>query len=421
MVESYGPVCTFRVGAESVCIVNDPGLVQEILTSRASEFHRTRTQKRLFGRIVGNGLILSDGIHWQKQRRLAQPAFHQRQIATYMEVMQQIAEQHVQRWPRNEVFDFDQAVTALTLNIVAVTLLGSQPPRDIEAISTALAESQRAAVRLMKLGVTIPGWLPTSSNRKLKRSVRAMNSVILPVIAEKRRTAGDGAGDLLSMFIAAVDADDGKRKMTDKEVRDEAVTMLLAGHDTTANLLAWTIYLLGKHKDVYARLQREVDEVFCGKEPSVEGLRRLTYGDMVLREVMRLYPPVYLILREPVHDLTLGGFEFKKGQMLMLSPWLLHRDPNNFEDPEAFNPDRLANDGMAAIPAEVYIPFGAGPHRCIGSNFAVMEALIILVRIAQELDIHISGNVPVQPEPLITLGVRNGLPIIVRKRDDDAN
>jgi len=420
MVESYGPVCTFRVGTESVCIVNDPALVQEILTSRASDFHRTMTQKRLFGRIVGNGLIVSDGDHWQKQRRLAQPAFHQRQLVNYMDAMQRITAQHVQEWPRNQVFDFDTAVTALTLNVVAVTLLGSQPPSEIGAISAALSESQRATVKLMKLGVPIPEWLPTSSNRRLKRSVRAMDSVILPVIAEKRRKADDSAADLLSMFIAAVDAYDGKWRMTDREVRDEAVTMLLAGHDTTANLLTWTIYLLGKHKDVYAKLQREVDEIFGGKEPSVEGLRRLTYTDMVLREVMRLYPPVYLILREPVRDLTLGEFEFQKGQMLMLSPWLLHRDPKNFVDPEVFNPERFAND-QVAMRAEAYIPFGAGPHRCIGNNFAVIEALIILVRIARELDIQLAGNVPVQAEPLITLGVRNGLPIVVNKRDYDVN
>ncbi len=406
------------MGGEEAVIINEPELVHEILTTRAGEFHRTRTQKRLFGRIVGNGLIVSDGEHWHRQRRLAQPAFHHRQILTYFEAMRQIAHDHVTTWPLNTPMDFDKAVTDLTLNIVSVTLLGAQPPKETASVSTALAGSQRAAIRLMKFGVPLPAWLPTPSNLKLSKSVAIMDSVILPVIAE-RRNSREQSGDLLSMFIAAVDSEDPKRKMTDKQVRDEVVTMFLAGHDTTANLLTWTMHLLGQHPHHFAKLQQEVDEVFGNETPNVEGLRRLTFTDKILRESMRLYPPVYLILREPIQDIEMGGFKLRKGQMIMLSPWLLQRDPRNFENPDTFYPERFTPEKIASLPAGSYIPFGIGQHQCIGREFAMMEALIILSVIAQHYTPELCAGQRVEPEPLITLGTREGLrlKLIPRKSD----
>ncbi len=419
MTQDYGNVCGFRVGWENVCIINDPLLVDEVLTSRASEFYRTKSQKRLFGRIVGNGLIVSDGEHWQRHRRLAQPAFHQRQLATYFEDMAKVARQHVERWPSDQSFNVETALTRLTLEIVAVTLLGLQPPQDIEKLSTALADSQGAAVRLMKLGVKLPEWLPTPGNLQLKRSVEVMDSLVLPVIADKRRqlAAGSETGtDLLSMLISAMDSEDPKRRLSDEELRDEVVTMFLAGHDTTANLLTWTMYLLCKNPTTWVRLQREIDDVFRGEEPSADKLRNLKFTYMVLKEVMRLYPPVYLILREPVKDLTLGTFQLKMGQMVMLCPWLLHRDERYFEDAETFNPDRFTADLLAIVPPGTYIPFGEGPHQCIGRNFAVMEALLVLVTIAQKATPKLRDSRPVVPEPLITLGVRGEINITLEPR-----
>lgn len=414
MTERYGPVSQFRVGPQRVFLINDPSLINQILTSRSPEFQRTRSQKRLFGRIVGNGLIVSDGEHWQRQRRLAQPAFHEQQLVLYLQTMQSVASAHVKEWPADTPFDFQDAVTRLTLGIVARTLLGSQPPADVDKLSVALDESQRIAVSLMKTGISIPPWLPSIGHRRLDRSVAVMDSVILPLIAE-RRSSPLARNDLLSTFIAAVDSENPQRRMTDTEVRDEVVTMFLAGHDTTANLLTWTMYLLCKYPAACQRLQQEVDSIYVSGAPEVTGFRQAVYADMVLRESMRLYPSVYLILREPVADTYADGYKLHRKQMIMLCPYLVHRDPANFPDPLSFDPDRFSQN-CEKPPAGAYIPFGAGPHHCIGRNFAMMEALVVLATILREYTPQLATEQAVEPDPLITLKVKNGLNVVLSRR-----
>ena len=415
MTRLYGPVWQSRVALEHIGLINEPELVQEALTTRSQEFVRTRSQKRLIGRAVGNGLILSDGDFWRRQRRLAQPAFHQQRLRTYLPVIHQIVERFVAGCPTEKPLALGDEMKKLTLEIVAATLLGARPPDDMGKLAQAVNGIQVGVTRLLRLGVPLPAWLPTPNNRRLRRSVEALDAVILPVIAERRRDPGDH-GDLLSMFLLAADSEDDQRHMTDEQVRDEVATMFLAGHDTTSHLLAWTFLLLARHPAVYRRIQEEADQVLSEKPPAMEDLRRLTYTEMVLKEVMRLYPPVYIILREPVGDLELGGFSFPQGQMLLLCPWMLHRDPRNFKDPTTFDPERFAPGTAEGISRGAYLPFGAGPHQCIGREFGVLEALMIVALFARKFDLEPSPGQSLEAEALITLAPRDGVEITLHPR-----
>jgi len=415
MTRRYGSVWQARAVTEHVGMINEPELVHEVLAGRASEFVRTRSQKRLIGRAVGNGLILSDGDFWRRQRRLAQPAFHQQRLRTYLPVIHGIVERFVSTCPTGRNFALDEKLKELTLEIVAATLLGTRPPDDLGKLAEAVNGIQVGVTRLLRTGIPLPAWLPTPNNRRLQRSVQALNAVILPIIAERRRDLGD-RGDLLSMFLLAADSEDEQRSMTDDQVRDEVATMFLAGHDTTSHLLAWTFHLLGQHPHVYRRVQEEADQIPSGKPPAMEDLRRLTYTEMVLKEVMRLYPPVYILLREPIHEVELGGFSFSRGQMLFVCPWMLHRDPRNFKNPAEFDPERFAPSATETFPRGAYLPFGAGPHQCIGREFGVLEALLILARIAREFDLELPPGQSMEPEALITLAPRHGLKMLFRPR-----
>jgi cytochrome P450 len=414
MTRLYGPVWQARVAMEHIGMINEPELVYEALTTRSQEFVRTRSQKRLIGRAVGNGLILSDGDFWRRQRRLAQPAFHQQRLRTYLPVIHSIVERFVSECPTARRLALHEGLKSLTLEIVAATLLGTRPPDDLGKLADAVDRIQVGVTRLLRVGVPLPAWLPTPNNRRLRRGVATLNAVILPLIAERRQNLGD-RGDLLSMFLMAADSENDQRRMTDEQVRDEVATMFLAGHDTTSHLLAWTFLLLARHPSAYRRIQEEADQVLTTKPPGMEELRRLTYTEMVLKEVMRLYPPVYLILREPVDDLELGGFSFRRGQMLLLCPWMLHRDPRNFRDPAVFDPGRFA-PGASSIPQGAYLPFGAGPHQCIGREFGVLEALMIVSLFAQKFDLELAPSQSLETEALITLAPRDGVEITIHPR-----
>lgn len=415
MIRLHGPVWQARAAMEHIGMINEPELVHEVLAGRSQEFVRTRSQKRLIGRVVGNGLIVSEGDLWRRQRRLAQPAFHAQRLRTYLPAMHSIVERFVNGCPVGKPFALGDALKGLTLEIVAANLLGEQAPEDMGRISGAVNGIQVGVSRLLRMGVPIPAWLPTPNNRRIRRSVATLNAVILPIIVRRRENAGDH-GDLLSMFLMAADSEDDDRRMTDSQVRDEVVTMFLAGHDTTSHLLAWAFLLLARHREVYRRMQQEADAVLPAGVPGMEDLRRLTYCEMVLKEVVRLYPPVYLILREPVADVEVGGFAFSRGQMLFLCPWMLHREPRNFKNPEQFDPERFAEGRADEIPKGAYIPYGAGPHQCIGREFGIMEALMVISQVARRYDMEPEPGQSLEPEPLITLAPRHGVTVTFRPR-----
>jgi cytochrome P450 len=293
----------------------------------------------------------------------------------------------------------------LTLQIVAKTLFDADVDDDAKEVGRALAALMELNSDFRKLILT-PTWLPTPRNIRAAVAIRRLDKIIFRFIAE-RRTSGKDAGDLLSMLLAARD-EDGSR-MTDRQLRDEAITIFLAGHETTANALSWTWMLLSQNPAVETKLHAELDAVLAGRTPSLDDLPKLRYTGHVITESMRLYPPAWGMARVAIEDVEIGGYSIPKGCGVSLAQWVVHRDPRWFDAPEEFCPERWEGDLMKRLPRFAYFPFGGGPRQCIGNNFAVMEATLLLATIAQRFRIRLVPGHPVVPMPSITLRPRYGI------------
>jgi cytochrome P450 len=293
------------------------------------------------------------------------------------------------------------------LSIVARTLFNSDVSDHTSSIGEAMRVVQENATRASRQPVQLPTWVPTRRNRRGARARLALNEIIMRVIGE-RRASGQDMGDLLSMLLLAMDEDDGGQ-MTDKQVRDEAMTLFLAGHDTTANALTWTWYLLSQNPEAEARLHAELDSVLGGRVPTLDDLPKLRYTVMVVKESMRIYSPAWITSREAIDDVTINGYPIKKGSLVFVSPDLTHHDPHLFPEPEKFIPERFSEENEKKLPRYAYFPFGGGPRICIGQQFAMMEAALLLATIAQRYRLSLVPGHPVEMEPLITLRTRYGL------------
>ena len=376
----YGDVVQTRMGPYRVLLIYHPDAIEELFVTRSRDFVKS-PGVRLLRPLLGDGLFLSEGDVWLRQRCLVQPAFHRQRVAGYGDVMAAFAERHVAGWKAGDVVEAHAEMMALTQAIVAKTLFDADVSGDAHEVGEAarvLAEDFGARLSSFQL---IPYWLPTPRNLRSRRAIRRLDGLVHRMIAE-RRASGEDRGDLLSMLLHAQDADDGSR-MTGRQVRDEAMTMFLAGHETTAVALSWTWYLLAQHPDADARLAGELREVLGGRAPSVADLPRLKYAGMVVTESMRLYPPAYGIGRQAARASEIAGHAVAAGDVLIAPTWTVHRDRRWFEEPEAFRPERWAGDLAQRLPRFAYFPFGGGPRQCIGNTFAQMEAVLLLASIAQ--------------------------------------
>ncbi|MDX1615313.1 MAG: cytochrome P450 [Candidatus Promineifilaceae bacterium] len=373
--------------------------------------------------LLGNGLLTNDGDDWLAQRRLIQPIFHRRRIAHFGEVMRTLSEQMLARWRRQLVdgqvkLDIDQEMTRLTLEIVGLTLFGTELSDLTETIGSVFTQVNEELADW----TTVPfGWLLlrypiVPDARRTRRRIGRLEQVVDQII-RRRRSEPVAGTDLLSMLMEAEDQDSGSR-MTDRQLRDEVMTLLLAGHETTANALGWTFYLLAKHPAATIRLKAELKQVLNGRLPTVRDLPALPYTAMVLKESMRLYPPAYMIARWSMNEDLVGGYRVKGGSGVNLSPYLTHRLPEFWPDPERFVPDRFTEEAEAQRPRFAYIPFGGGPRQCIGNDFAMTEATLILAMVAQSFELELIDDRSVEIEPLITLRPKNGLPMIVRASEN---
>ena len=332
--------------------------------------------------ILGDGLLTSDGDFWRRQRRLAQPAFHRERVENYAKTMVSYTERMLEDWKVGEERDVHRDMMGLTLEIVAKTLVDADIAGDAEKVGEALGEimahfSDQGSGVFLRM---IPDSVPTPSNLRFRRANKRLEEFIYGII-EKRRRSGRDTGDLLSMLLHARD-EDGSR-MSDKQLRDELMTIVMAGHETTAIALSWTFYLLGKHPEVEEKLCSELEATLDGRPPTVEDLPRLSYTDAVIKESMRLYPPAWAIGREALEDCEIGGFHVPAKTQLFISQYVVHHDPRYFENPEAFAPERWADDLEKRLPKFAYFPFGGGPRLCIGQSFARMEAALLLATIVQ--------------------------------------
>ncbi len=404
MAQEYGDIVTMRYYNFRIYFVSHPDYVEEVLVNQNRKFIKgriLRANKRLFG----NGLLTSEGDFWLRQRRLAQPAFHRARIASYADTMVRYAQRLLGEWKGGETRDIHAEMMRLTLQIVAKTLFDADVDREARQVGHALEAIMELNSDFRKLILT-PSWLPTPRNIRAAIATRRLDKIIFRFI-EQRRASGKDTGDLLSMLLAAQD-EDGSR-MTDRQLRDEAMTIFLAGHETTANALSWTWLLLAQNPAVEAKLHAELAAVLGGSAPSLDDLANLRYTGHVITESMRLYPPAWGMARVAIEDAEIGGYPIPKGCGVSLAQWVVHRDPRWFDAPLEFRPERWEGDLLKRLPRFAYFPFGGGPRQCIGNNFAVMEATLLLATIAQHFRIHMVPDHPAVPMPSITLRPRYGI------------
>lgn len=405
--QTYGDVVALRYAWRQVLLVCHPDLVEEVAITQARKF-RKNFALRINPEVFGTGLLTSEGALWQRQRRLIQPAFARRRLAAFAGDMTAAAERLLARWAPGQTADIEAEMMRLTMDIAATTLFGADATAQAEAVYRAISTLQQTFLTQLTRAVPpLPRWVPTSLNRRIRSAVRALDETIYRFI-DQRRASGADRGDLLWLLLHARDEADGTG-MTDRQVRDEMMTLFLAGHETTALALSWAWYLLATHPEVEAQLVQEWAEVLGGRAPSAEDVPRLRCTEMTVNEVLRLYPPAPAFGREALEDVRLGPYLVRRGTTVVMSPWVLHRDPRWWDQPEMFCPQRWSEGQPSRTPRFAYVPFGAGPRTCIGNSFALLEAVLVLATLGQRYRFTIVPGHPVIPFPTVTLRLKYGL------------
>jgi cytochrome P450 len=414
IAREHGDVTRFRLGPVELHLINRPEWIRDVLVTHAAAFHKGRGLERA-KRLLGEGLLTSEDPVHLRQRRMMQPAFHAQRIAGYADAMVSLADRAVSHWTAGETRDLSVEMARLTLAIVGRTLFDADVESEADEIGAALT----TALALFGRTFTLPYFelldrLPLPMNRRFDRAKARIDATIARLIAERRRAPG--GTDLLSLLVSASDTEGDGRAMTDAQVRDEAITIFLAGHETTANALAWTWYLLAQNPEAEARLHAEVDAVLGGRAPTVADLPRLPWTEMVLAESMRLYPPAWIIGRRAIEPYAVGDFDVPRGSIVVVSQWVTHRDPRWFPDPERFDAERFLPAAKEARPRFAYFPFGGGPRVCIGEGFAWMEGVLVLAAIARRWRLRLAPGQEIVPAPSITLRPRDGIRMRLEKR-----
>jgi cytochrome P450 len=409
----YGSIVSLSFGPFSTYLINHPDLIDYVLKNTNRQFIKSQVIKsnKL---ILGEGLLTSEGDFWQRQRRLAQPGFHRQRITAYADTMVEYTNRILANWQDGEIRDIHQEMMQLTLEIVAKCLFDANVAGEAQEVGKALNIALEHFNLRAKTMFLVPDSIPTPENLRFQRAVGQLNEVVYGII-NQRRSDGKDPGDLLSMLMQAED-EDGSH-MTDQQLRDEVMTLFLAGHETTANTLSWTWMLLSQHPKIEEKLLAELQTVLGGRNPHASDQPNLPYTERVVTEAMRLYPPVWRMSRELTEDWEVNGYLLKAGSNVFMSQWVMHRDPRYFENPEEFNPDRWANDFAKTLPPGVYFPFGGGPRVCIGQGFAIMEAVILLAAIAQKFQISLIPEHAIELQPSITLRPKQGIKVKVTKRE----
>ena len=419
LADTYGPFVRFNIFLKEFYLVSDPELIREVLVTQAANFPKDGRDVAILDRAIGHGLVSANGAEHKRQRRLTQPAFHTRRIDAYAGTMVDYTTAMLDEWRDGQEMDVAEAMSSLTMFIVARTLFGADrvAMKDTaEGIGAAIHVIQAATNNEFQSPFLLPEWLPTAMNRQRRVARTVLYEIIDRLIAE-RRAQGDAAdsGDLLSMLLLS--CDDAGDRMSDDEVRDQAVTLFVAGHETTSNALTWTWYLLSQHPAEEARLHAELDAALGGRPPVLADLPHLPYTLQVIKEAMRLYPPAWVVnIRRAAADTTLGSYAVKKGDRLWLSPFVMHRRPTFFPDPERFDPDRWTPERERALPKFAYMPFGGGPRVCIGNGFALMEAHLIVAAVAQRYRLLLCPGHPIDLNAQITLSNHGGMPMTPEQR-----
>jgi cytochrome P450 len=419
IAREYGDLAYMRLGPQHAFVVSSPDAIRDILVTHQGNFTKSRMLERAKV-LLGDGLLTSEAEFHTRQRRLVQPAFHRDRLLRYAADMVTCAEHARESWvPDAELdvhteLDMHKEMTRLTLAIVGRTLFSADVSSDADEIGRAMTQIFELFDTLL---LPFSDWiqkLPIPPVRRFEKARDRLDKIVYGLIAERRRSGRD-AGDLLSMLLLAQDESDNAH-MTDKQVRDEALTLLIAGHETTANALTWTWYLLSQNPEVEARMHAEIDGALGGKLPGFDDVPKLPYTSGVFAESLRLYPPAWAIGRRAREDYSIGGYTIPAKSILLMSPWVVHRDPQWWHEPERFNPDRWHPDEAAKRPKFSYFPFGGGARVCIGERFAWAEGVLVLATIAQRWKMRLVPGHPVETRAVITLRPKHGMKMTLERR-----
>ncbi len=394
-------------------ILSDPKLIDHVLVANPRNYVKQTRGYQMLRLLLGNGLVTSEGDFWKRQRRIAQPAFHRERLAGFGETMTRAANELVDGWALGQPFDVASAFMQVTLRVVGETLLSSDVTSSASEIGAAITVALEHLIHRTLHPFGLPEWAPTPRNRAFLRAKETLDEVVLKMIAARR--AGQGpTTDLLAMLMEARDPETGEG-MTDEQLRDEVMTIFLAGHETTANALAWTMVLIGKAPHVEQRLVAELREVLGGRTPTMSDVPKLQYTGMVLKESMRLYPPVWSLARRSVDDEVVDGVLIPKNAYLFICPYAVQRHPTFWRDPEAFEPERWAPDAPPPMKG-TYFPFSMGQRKCIGDTFATVEAQLMLATILQRVHLSLVPGQSFEAEPLVTLRPKHGVRVVASAR-----
>ena len=433
----YGDITFFRLGGERCYFINHPQAIRDVLVTHQRNFTKSRGLERA-KKLLGNGLLTAEGATHLRHRRLLQPAFHRDRIVGYAQVMIDSAVRMRERWGDGETLDISKEMMRLTLSIAGKTLFDTDVESSADEVGVAVTEVLESFWLNLLPGADFLEKLPIPRLRRAHAARRRLDALIFEMIAA-RRASGVDHGDLLSMLIAASDVAPGAPGapapsapgalsapgapgapgLSDEEIRDEAMTLLLAGHETTANALTWTLYLLTQHPAAAARLQQELADVLGGRTPSPGDYPHLTYTRRIVTESMRLYPPAWIIGRRAIDEYAIGDYRLPPRAIVFMSPFVMHRDGRFYDQPGQFNPDRWTPEFEAALPKFAYFPFGGGARQCIGEQFAWMEAVLVLATLMEGRHLTLDAAQRIALQPLVTLRSKYGMKMRVTRSSAD--
>jgi cytochrome P450 len=421
MWRRYGDIVRIRFFSWPGYLLSHPDHVKHVLHDHHRNYNKQSPLLDAFRLFFGNGLFTNNGESWLHQRRLMQPAFHHKRLAHFGTVMTDTTLAMLAHWQDagSQPLDIPLEMTRLTLRIAGLTLFNLDLSNDADLVGHTFSVILPQLVKYAFLPFP-PLWVPTPGNRRLQAGLETLNQVVYDMISQRRKHLTDSGmetGDLLSMLLAARDEETGEG-MNDQQVRDEVMTLLLAGHETTSAALTWIWYLLSQHPEVEQRLHEEVDRVLGGQPPTVDCLGDLPYTRNVIQEAMRLYPPAFYIIRHTMADDEIGGYAVPANSIIFLMAHRVHRHPAIWEDPERFDPERFTEERSASRPRFAYIPFGGGPRICIGNSLAMMEAQLVLATVVQHYCLRLVPGHPVEPRMVLTTRPRHGLPMMLQPRFD---
>jgi cytochrome P450 len=412
----FGDVVHFRLGSMDCYQLTHPDQVHDVLVHKARKFRKPKRLKQVFGRFEGNGLVLSEGEFWARQRRLVQPAFQPSLLASHAEIVVAAATATIERWGARAEFDFAAAMTRLALIIVTRSLFSATVEDDVDCLAIAVDSIQRWSMLELNRIVATPRWFPLLGHREPRYAIRFLDQLIRRIVRQ-RRASREPRNDLLGRLLAAVDTEGDGQGMTERQLRDELVTLLLAGHETTGAALTWAGWLLACYPEIQERLAASVGEVLGPRPATFHDLPVLRFVEMAFKEAMRLHPPVYFFSREVADPVEVAGYLMRPGSQVFLFPYITQRDPRWFPNPQVFDPWRFEPDRESQRPALAWFPFGAGPRACIGRGFALMEGTLILASLLQTYRLTISAE---QEEPMpewqLSLHPRGGIRLVAERR-----